>query len=406
MKRKSFSVVLIALLIAMLTANIGMAAPAGPYNEVRLSSSNNGGQVTLGANDMLVVQLRSNPSTGYRWDVQNLNNGIVTQVKEDADFAEMKTAQLLGASTVQTLRFQGVSKGSTTLTLVYHRAWEKESPALETYSIQIKSLGAFVGTYSEPAKVEESAEVEMGDPAILAALPSHYNVCENGGCTPVRNQGNCGSCWAFGTVGVFESKIKVATGTDKDLSEQYLVSCNSDGYGCDGGWFAHAYHINKIPSGETAAGAVYEAAFPYKAADVACNPPHAHNEKLTSWRYIKNSYSVPTTAAIKQAIYTYGAVAAAVCVGSKFQAYTSGIFSSNECSSVNHAILLVGWDDTQGVWYLRNSWGSSWGESGYMRIKYGTSKVGYGANYAVYTSLATHFVLGLDDQFVDAPDQK
>jgi hypothetical protein len=89
--------------------------------------------------------------------------------------------------------------------------------------------------------------------------------------------------------------------------------------------------------------------------------------------------------AIKNAIYNYGPVAAAVCVDRYFQAYTGGIFTDPvPCRQVNHAIVLVGWDDAGGYWILRNSWGTSWGEQGYMRIAYGTSQVGYAANYVVY----------------------
>jgi cathepsin L len=93
---------------------------------------------------------------------------------------------------------------------------------------------------------------------------------------------------------------------------------------------------------------------------------------------------------IKQAIQTYGPVAAAVYVGSYFQSYTGGVFDKNESSNggfcgcsapsqVNHAIVLIGWDDSKQAWLLRNSWGPGWGESGYMWIKYGASQVGYAA---------------------------
>jgi hypothetical protein len=201
----------------------------------------------------------------------------------------------------------------------------------------------------------------------------------------VRDQGSCGSCWAFGTVGPLESRILIQDGVSRDLSEQYLVSCNTDGWGCNGGWWAHDYHEWKYPAGEPGPGAVYEADFPYTATDEACNPPHTHYETITDWVYIGNDSSIPATDAIKQAIYTYGPVAAAVCVDSNFQSYTGGVFNPRRpCNSINHAIVLVGWDDADGAWILRNSWGPNWGENGYMRIAYGASKVGYSANYVVY----------------------
>ncbi len=223
-----------------------------------------------------------------------------------------------------------------------------------------------------------------------SSLPAAFDWRDHGGVTSVKNQGSCGSCWAFGTVGPLEANIKINNGVEKNLSEQYLLSCNTDGWGCDGGWWAHDYHQWKMPPGEPDAGAVYEADFPYVAWDAPCNPSRTHREKIDSWHYVKYSWSVPPVADIRQAIYDHGPVSAAVCVGSAFQAYGGGVFQTNEtCSDViNHAIVLIGWDDSQGtngVWILKNSWGTGWGEGGYMRIGYETSLVGYSANYVIYS---------------------
>ena len=92
--------------------------------------------------------------------------------------------------------------------------------------------------------------------------------------------------------------------------------------------------------------------------------------------------------AIKQAILDYGPVAVGIAIGSAFQSYSEGIFNTEEgVWQVNHGVVLVGWDDNQGtngIWFLRNSWGDDWGEDGYMRIEYGIDAVGYAANYVVY----------------------
>jgi hypothetical protein len=228
------------------------------------------------------------------------------------------------------------------------------------------------------------------EPTPLKALPTRFDWRDLNGTTPVRNQGGCGSCWAFATVGVLESLVQIQEGTTEDLSEQYLVSCNNDGWDCGGGWFAHDYHGWDYVAGETGPGAVREASFPYQARDLPCNPPHPHPYRIESWATL--SWGVPPVESIKQAIYQHGPVAAAVAVGSGFQAYRSGIFDLDESSrGINHAIVLVGWDDNYcadgkcaGVWILRNSWGSGWGVGGYMYIKYGTSQVGYAANYVVF----------------------
>ncbi|MBD3335250.1 MAG: DUF333 domain-containing protein, partial [Candidatus Eisenbacteria bacterium] len=89
-------------------------------------------------------------------------------------------------------------------------------------------------------------------------LPEAYNWCDLGGCTSIKNQGGCGSCWAFGTMAALECNILIKDGVEEDLSEQWLVSCNSDGWGCGGGWFAHDYLMWKgDPCGDS--GAVLEA---------------------------------------------------------------------------------------------------------------------------------------------------
>lgn len=228
----------------------------------------------------------------------------------------------------------------------------------------------------EPPGWKDEAPFVLFSPN-LQALPSSWDWREHEGVTPVKNQGSCGSCWAFGTVAPLESQIKIACGQTVDLSEQYLVSCNPYGYGCNGGWFT-AHNMHKPP------GAVLESAFPYRAANVTCGGPYSHPYYIDGWAYIGSSSSVPATAAIKQAILNYGPVAAAVAVNSAFQYYRSGIFDGTY-TGINHAVTLVGWDDTGGYWILKNSWGTGWGENGYMRIKYGANKVGYAANYVMFS---------------------
>jgi hypothetical protein len=222
------------------------------------------------------------------------------------------------------------------------------------------------------------------------ALPAAFSWCDSGGCTPIKDQDGCGSCWAFGTVGPLECNIKLKDHITTDLSEQWLVSCNSDGWSCSGGWWAHDYHQWKTdPCGGT--GAVPEDAFPYVAYDAPCNCPYPHDYLITSWAFIGNDYSVPPVNSIKQAILDYGPVSAAVYVNSAFQAYTGGIFNGCASGTVNHAVTLVGWNDNQGtngVWIMRNSWGSGWGESGYMRIPYNCSSIGYAACYVDYRGTA------------------
>lgn len=219
-------------------------------------------------------------------------------------------------------------------------------------------------------------------------LPVSFDWRDHNGCTPVRNQGGCGSCWAFSAIGAVESAILINDGANVDLSEQWLVSCTGAG-SCSGGWPGSALGYIKRDTywhdqcGDS--GAVTEAEFPYVAWDKPCGCPYTHPY------WIHNSKGVGgdqwNIDGIKQAILDYGPVSVTVAVDGAFQAYDDGVFNACWNGTINHAVVLVGWDDNQGsdgIWFMRNSWGSWWGESGYMRIEYGCSKIGYGAIYIEY----------------------
>jgi len=208
----------------------------------------------------------------------------------------------------------------------------------------------------------------------VLALPSYYM----GYYTSIKNQGSCGSCWAFAICGVFEGRLKQVTGYSYNLSEQYQLDCNTYGYSCNGGWFS-SHNNHKYPYGARS-----ESCYPYVAYKKSCSSACGVYARISSWYYVGSSSGVPTTTSIKTAIQAKGSVAAAVYADYYFQAYTGGTFTRNASGNVNHAILLVGWDDSKGAWRLKNSWGTGWGESGLMWIKYGVQKVGYAANYVNY----------------------
>ncbi len=236
-------------------------------------------------------------------------------------------------------------------------------------------------SFNPDLKPADSKGYEPGDQAMVAAtLPASYL----GTYTPIKNQASCGSCWAFSTIAGLEAAIKKNTSVTYDLSEQHLVSCNPWGWGCNGGFFA----FDMIDYGNPYyPGAMPEACFPYTALDSACTYCAAPTwYQVAHWQYIATSSTVPTVDAIKNAIYTYGSVSAAVYVDRYFQAYKSGTFTTckKNVRSVNHAIILCGWDDAKGAWLLKNSWGTGWGEAGFMWMKYGCNRVGHGACYCTY----------------------
>ena len=252
-----------------------------------------------------------------------------------------------------------------------------------------RALKDLCGTVAPGYLTNANVVSEMSSAAFPASLPagslpSAFDWRSQTGLPPIRDQGGCGSCWAFSTVGTMECGIRIKDGVDQDLSEQWLVSCNRDGWSCSGGWYEFRMFLH-TDAGDSSGGngAVMESDDPYQSANGTCSGPYPHHYWMTSWGNSGDSVDQ-----IKQAIITYGPVSTTVNATSAFQGYTGGIFNEFASGSINHAIVLVGWNDngTNGYWILRNSWGSWWGESGYMRIAYNCNTVGYNTAWGDYES--------------------
>ena len=192
----------------------------------------------------------------------------------------------------------------------------------------------------------------------------------NGGnwVTPVRNQGNCGSCWAFATAANLESATLIKNGTpfvpgaDLDLSEQILVSCGGAG-SCSGGSPGAASNYIKNT------GLPQESVYPYTATNGTCPSWQAPAYKISGWSYVATT--APTVDAIKNALNTYGPVNTTMEVYSDFFYYTSGIYHyATGTYQGGHAVLIVGYNDNEQSFTVKNSWSTGWGEAGYFRIGY------------------------------------
>lgn len=207
------------------------------------------------------------------------------------------------------------------------------------------------------------------------SLPSSFDWRDQNIMTPVKDQGYCGSCWAFAAVGMFELLIKKSTHYDVDLSEQQVVDC-AEGDCEDGGYSSDALDYMRD------SGIVLEQYYPYIARDQHCGVNRASDYYVSSWGQIDVWHgSVPKETrilAIKNAIYTYGPVVVSMYATDEFDYYNGGVFTYNgRLDECNHSVVLVGWKDDAsvqngGYWILRNSYGRSWAENGYGRIAYDT----------------------------------
>ncbi|KAL4459369.1 hypothetical protein ABPG74_017982 [Tetrahymena malaccensis] len=183
-----------------------------------------------------------------------------------------------------------------------------------------------------------------------------------GALTPVKNQGNCGSCWAFSATGVMESFNFIKNHVLTSFSEQQLVDCvtTSNGYysyGCNGGSYQQALqYASKV-------GMKTESAYPYAGYQGSCKASGTSN----GYKPVSFSFITSSTLALQTAI---NASPVSVAIDATYLSmYSSGVYNNCNPSNINlnHAVLAVGYD-TQGNWIIKNSWGTQWGMSGFFLL--------------------------------------
>jgi|UniRef100_A0A7S2XZA5 C1A family cysteine protease len=186
---------------------------------------------------------------------------------------------------------------------------------------------------------------------------------EKGGVTNVKDQGACGSCWAFSATGALEGAYFVSTGDLQSFSEQELVDCDQVDLGCNGGLMDNAFDFIK-----TNHGLCTEAAYPYSAQDSSCNKWSCDSVKGSS---VKSWVDVePTESALMQAVNRQPVAIAIEADQFSFQFYSSGVFTGSCGTNLDHGVLLVGYgsEDGQDYWKVKNSWGESWGQNGFILL--------------------------------------
>jgi len=200
--------------------------------------------------------------------------------------------------------------------------------------------------------------------------PQTFDWRQKGGVTPVKNQEQCGSCWAFSVTENVESMYCLSKQMDcstlAPLAPQQIVDCDSSDSGCEGGDPPTAYQYI-----ESAGGLEDESNYPYTGEDGNCNFNQADVAvSISSWKY-GTTNSDETT--MMNNLVAIGPLS--ICVYAEpWQEYTGGVLMASDCQGqIDHCVQLVGYDMTQSTpfWSVRNSWGTDWGESGYIRLQYG-----------------------------------
>ena len=233
------------------------------------------------------------------------------------------------------------------------------------------------------------------DPYIVKVsneAPSAYDWRDYGRVSAVKDQGSCGSCWAFSTVANLEGLYYANKGVMKTFSEQMLVDCDTSDSGCNGGLMEYAFTWLKKNGG-----IMLDSDYAYKGTKSTCKSDKTKYVDMTITGYKKLGSSWSTWSAvdedeIKEFLYQTGPLAIALNAD-PLQTYSSGILdlTSTKCpsSGINHAVTLVGYgtESSTDYWIIKNSWGKSWGESGYFRIRRGNGTCG--VNCYITTALVS-----------------
>lgn len=234
------------------------------------------------------------------------------------------------------------------------------------------------------AETRMRAALEAQAQLALVGAPTSFDWRNVGGqnyVTPVKNQGGCGSCVSFCTCSTIESAVRIKLGNpgfNIDLSEGFCQFCG--GGSCDG------WGLTSGLSFAQSTGVTDEACMPYQATNMNCGSSRCSDwqNRLTK---ISSFTAHSTMEARKNAIATIGPVLAGMAVYNDFFAYSSGVYvkTANTGLAGYHCICVVGYDDSQQCWILKNSWGPGWGDGGFVRIRYGQADLLIDSDWSFYS---------------------
>lgn len=263
--------------------------------------------------------------------------------------------------------------------------WAKEYPEYEKYTMEQlfqRSGGRPVTRASFPPTAPMTNEQK----AKMEALPASFDWRDVDGVnyvSPVRDQKSCGSCYAFGSMGMLEARLRVATDNRRDdvFSTQDVMTCTNIAQGCSGGF-------NFLSGGRQALeqGVVSEECNPYEAKDEECDTDKSCSRTYVSeYEYIGGYYGATNEAEMMLALVENGPVAVALMMTNDLLHYGGGIYhytgitnEFNPFEATDHAVLLVAYGEDsrthEKFWTLKNSWGSDYGDDGYFNIRRGTDE--------------------------------
>jgi len=246
---------------------------------------------------------------------------------------------------------------------------EHNSNPKNTYKIGLNKLAAMTPSEYRSLLGDRPATESVPSPnKIPAANDAEVDWRTKGIVNAIKDQGQCGSCWAFGAIQAIESREAQKSGKLYRFSEQNLVDCATTCNGCGGGLASLAYeYIIDTQKGRV----MFEDDYPYVAAEQSCSFDTSKAFDLGMSTYGKVAQNSEEDLASKCA--SIGVMEVSIdASGYGFHLYTGGIYDDSSCSStaLNHAVGCVGYGSENGVkyWIIRNSWGEDWGEAGYIRM--------------------------------------